>query len=46
MRLRQTFVVGALTVVMLLLAVWAMGLIQLRTKPLTVERLAAPDIQQ
>jgi thiol:disulfide interchange protein len=46
MKLRQKLVVGALTVVMLLLAVSAMGLIQLRTRPLTVERLAAPDIQK
>ncbi|MCE9650826.1 MAG: hypothetical protein K8R18_14490 [Parvibaculum sp.] len=44
MKFRQKIVVGVLTVVMLGLAVSAMSIILLRVRPITTERLAAPDI--
>ncbi|HEY4343458.1 MAG TPA: hypothetical protein VGN05_03865 [Parvibaculum sp.] len=45
MKLRQKFTVGVLTVLMLALAVSAMGVILLKMRPITTERLAAPDLK-
>jgi hypothetical protein len=44
MALRQKIAVGVLTVLVLLLAVSAMGVILLNMRPITTERLAAPDV--
>jgi hypothetical protein len=36
---------GLLTLIMLALAAWGMSLVLLKTRPLTAERIAAPDLQ-
>lgn len=45
MAFRQRLVAGVLPAAMLVLAVSAMGVILAKMRPVTTERLAAPDLQ-
>lgn len=46
MNLRQSIAVGLMTLLMLALAAAAMHVILLNTRPLTQERVIAPDLKQ
>jgi UPF0716 family protein affecting phage T7 exclusion len=45
MKLRQKVTVGLMTLLMLVLAVSAMGVILAKMRPITTERISAPDLK-